>query len=182
MRRIAILFLLLINLPIYGQNADKEKIEWLSFSEAIERNKKEPRKIIIDIYTSWCGWCKKMDATTFQNPAIVKYLNEKYYAVKLNAEQKDSVLINNHWFINQNPEARRNPHDLAISLTEGKLSYPSTVFMDENINMIHPPIAGFLDAKTIEPILYFFGDNIYNKENASWEEFKESFQGQADKF
>ena len=179
MRNIIILILLFIHLSISGQSKVQQKIKWLSFSEAIEKNKEEPRKIIIDIYTSWCGWCKRMDVTTFQNPAIVNYINEKYYAVKLNAERKDSVLINNHWFINQNPTAKRNPHDLAISLTEGKLTYPSTIFMDENINMIHPPIAGFLDAETIEPILHFFGENIYSNKSAGWEEFKESFKSKS---
>ena len=37
-----------------------EKIKWYSFSEAVELNKKKPKKIFIDIYTSWCGWCSAL--------------------------------------------------------------------------------------------------------------------------
>ena len=38
-------------------------LTWISFEQAVELQKKEPRKILIDVYTDWCGWCKKMDKT-----------------------------------------------------------------------------------------------------------------------
>ena len=52
------------------------QVNWLTWEEAQERNKKEPRKIFVDVYTQWCGWCKKMDKETFSNPEIIKYLNK----------------------------------------------------------------------------------------------------------
>ena len=55
----------------------KSGINWISLEEAQRLNEKEPRKIIIDLYTSWCGWCKKMDASTFAHPVVAKYVNEK---------------------------------------------------------------------------------------------------------
>ena len=58
------------------------QVRWVSFSEAVELSKKEPRKILIDIYTDWCGWCKKMDATTYGDGAVVEYINRHFYAVK----------------------------------------------------------------------------------------------------
>ena len=82
-----LLFCVLLGL---SSAAQKDKIEWLSFEEAVKRNEKEPKKFIVDVYTDWCGWCKKMDANTFTNPVIIKYINENYWAVKLNAERKDS--------------------------------------------------------------------------------------------
>ena len=66
--------------------AQAEKINWVSFEEAVQLNEKEPRKFIVDVYTDWCGWCKRMDQTTFKNPEVAQYINEKYWAVKLNAE------------------------------------------------------------------------------------------------
>ena len=69
----------------------EKKIQWLTFEEAVEKSKETPKKIIIDLYTDRCGWCKRMDKTTFQNPIIADYINENYYAVKLNAEQKENI-------------------------------------------------------------------------------------------
>ncbi len=56
--------------PAFAQNANEgqlvsKTVRWLSWEEAIELSKEDPRKIVIDVYTEWCGWCKKMDKTTF---------------------------------------------------------------------------------------------------------------------
>ena len=63
------------------------KIKWLTIEQAYALNQKEPRKMVIDVYTDWCGWCKVMDRETFSKPAIAEFVNKNYYAVKLNAEQ-----------------------------------------------------------------------------------------------
>ena len=67
-------------------------VNWMSWEDAIaalEADKKAGRKgkkIFVDIYTDWCGWCKKMDKETFQVPKIAAYLNQHFYPVKFNAE------------------------------------------------------------------------------------------------
>ncbi|MBK7335110.1 MAG: DUF255 domain-containing protein [Saprospirales bacterium] len=63
-------------------------LKWHTWEEAVAANKKEPRKILVDVYTDWCGWCKRMDATTFQDQTVMDYLKKNFYAVKLDAEQK----------------------------------------------------------------------------------------------
>src|SRR6266542_6018061 len=91
---------------INGQSVSLSKAKWYTLKEAMELQKKQPRKILIDIYTDWCGWCKKMDAETFTNPVIVDYLNAHFYPVKFNAEGSDSVIFANHRFINENKGQR----------------------------------------------------------------------------
>jgi thioredoxin-related protein len=61
-------------------------IKWMSWQEAVEANKKEQKKIFIDCYTDWCGWCKKMDRDTYANPDIIKKLNKDFIVVKFNPE------------------------------------------------------------------------------------------------
>ena len=93
----AISFIAILGLSSFsGDKAADSKVQWMTFEEAIEANKDNPRKIFVDIYTDWCGWCKKMDAQTFNHPDIASYMNDNYYNVKFNAEQKGEVVFNGH--------------------------------------------------------------------------------------
>lgn len=157
--------LLIFSFCIITVNAQKNQvINWLSFEEAVKKNETTPKKFLIDVYTDWCGWCKKLDATTFKNPIISAYINEFYWAVKLNAEQADTIKLGNQIFINENPGGRRSAHQLAIALLNGKMSYPSIVYLDENLELLQA-VPGYYDAEGIEPILNFFGENIYQKKS-----------------
>ena len=68
--------------------AQKESINWYSFEEVIEKTAANPKMILVDVYTDWCGWCKKMDRNTFTDPDVIEYVNNNFYAVKLNAENR----------------------------------------------------------------------------------------------
>jgi thioredoxin-related protein len=115
---------------------EKSTIEWLSWEEAVQRMEKEPKKMFIDVYTDWCGWCKKMDASTFVDPQVVTKMNEHFYAVKFNAEQRESVEYKDHTLQFRADAGRRGVHELAYSLLDGRMSYPSFVYLDENQNRI----------------------------------------------
>jgi len=148
------------------------KVEWLTFEEAMKRLETEPRKVFIDIYTDWCGWCKRMDANTFANPTIAGYLNDKWYAVKFDAEQKTPITYKGkeYTFV---PSSSRGYNQLAAELTGGRLSYPTTVYLDEQGNPIQS-IPGYKDAYNMDKILHFFGENHHL--NNSWVEFQQSYQ------
>ncbi|MEK6616855.1 MAG: DUF255 domain-containing protein [Bacteroidota bacterium] len=157
------------------QTQEGEKILWRSFQEAVELNKKEKKKIFIDVYTDWCGWCKVMDKNTFTNPVIAKYMNKHFYAVKLNAEMKDTVVFNGTTFVNPNPTTFRSTHQLAASLLNNKLSYPTTVYLDENFSLL-TQVPGYLQPTQMEPILKYFGNNAYP--NTKWEDYQKTFKGE----
>jgi len=69
-----------------GDKKGEVKINWLTIEEALELSKTDPKVIFVDVYTNWCGWCKVMDRKTFANDEVIQYVNEHYYAVKMNAE------------------------------------------------------------------------------------------------
>src|SRR3954470_16372167 len=55
---------------------DSTEVQWLNWNQVQEKMKTQPKKVWVDIYTDWCGWCKKMDATTFTNKELIKYMNK----------------------------------------------------------------------------------------------------------
>jgi thioredoxin-related protein len=147
-------------------------VKWYTFEEAVALNKKKPKKIFIDVYTDWCGWCKKMDKATFNHPKIAKYLNENYYPVKLNAEQKEDIEFDGHTF-KWVEGGRRGIHELAYSLLQGKMSYPTVVFMDEQFRMLSP-VPGYLEPPVFEKIITYYGDDNYKE--TPWTEYQENFK------
>lgn len=81
-------FFLSISLALTLTNTaqGQEAIQWMKFEEAIAANAKNPKMILVDVYTDWCGWCKKMDKDTFTDPRVIAHFQKNFYAVKLNAE------------------------------------------------------------------------------------------------
>lgn len=156
-------------------DAAESLIKWYSFEDAYNMTKKKPKKVFVDMYTDWCGWCKKMDAETFHNPVIAEYMSKNYYCVKFNAERRDTVVLDGQTFVNPNPNGPRpGSHQLAVSLLRGKMSYPSFVFLNEKGQMI-TVVAGYQQAREFEKILNFIGSDAYLKMQI--DEFKTGFVG-----
>jgi thioredoxin-related protein len=152
----------------------KEKVKWHSFEEAVALSKENPKKLFIDVYTDWCGWCKKMEKETFNHPVIAKYLNENFYAVKFDAESTKPIEFAGTTFVNGGTETR-NTHQLAIALLQGKLSYPSVAYMNEEMQLL-TAIAGFKTPAEIEPILNYFAKDKYK--SVGWTDFQASFESE----
>ncbi|OAD45316.1 thioredoxin family protein [Polaribacter atrinae] len=165
--------ILLIAVSLFYINTNgQENIKWLGFEEAIELNKANPKPILVDIYTDWCGYCKKMDLNTYSNKTIGDYINKNFYAVKLDGEGKEDIIFNDHTFKFQK-EGRRGYHQLAASLMDGKLSYPTTLFLSEDVQLLDK-IPGYLDKEIMEKILVYFSDELYKTKK--WEDFDNDFK------
>ncbi len=161
---------------MFSQDSD-EKIKWRSFEDAIALNKENSRKIFIDVYTDWCGWCKRMDKSTFADPEIARYMNEKFYAVKLNAETKDTINYRGTAYVNPQPSRKRSSHQLAIALLRGKMSYPSYVVLDEN-NKPFTALSGYMAVDRFAPIILFLGENVHldtTFEGDKWKAFLKEY-------
>lgn len=173
----AIFFVLsmVMSSPVFGQPDADVKVNWVTIEEAEALNRENPKKIFIDFYTDWCGWCKRMEANTFSNPIIAKYINEHYYPVKFNAEQADPITFRGTEFVNENAGQRRSAHSFAIAVLQGRMGYPSMAFFDENLDLI-TAMSGYRPPEGLEPILVFFSDDVY-KQTSDLDDFTKSFQG-----
>lgn len=144
-------------------------LKWYTWEEAVAANKVKQKKIMIDIYTGWCGYCKKMDKTTFVDPKVTAYLNENFYPVKLDAEMKEDINWNGHKFEFRPDAGRRGVHTLAYSLLEGRMSYPSIVYLNEKMDriLISP---GYKKAPDMLKELKFTAENKYKE--MKWEDYR----------
>ena len=147
-------------------------INWLTWEEVSEKMHEEPRKVMIDVYTDWCGYCKKMDKSTFIDTSLVNFINKNYYAIKFDAESKDPIFLHGteYKFVNK---GKNGYHELASVILRGRLKYPSLVFMDSNLEVIQP-IPGYRDASTLRMILDYY-DGDFHKQ-MPWKTFTQSYE------
>ena len=148
---------------VFSVNA--QDIQWLSWEEAVAltQNEGNTKKVFVDVYTDWCGWCKKMDKDTFQNPEVAQYMQENFYMVKFDAEGKDPIEFDGKTF-QYVPSGRRGYHELAAALLQNRMSYPTVVFLDKDLKMLSP-VPGYQKAKPFLKIARFFGDDIYKDQD-----------------
>lgn len=149
-----------------------QDINWVSFDQAVALQKKTPKKIMMDIYTVWCGPCKMLDRITFKNKDLVAYVNKYYYAVKFNGEGNAKVTYKDKVFTNPNYDEAKatrsnSSHDFARFLQIN--AYPTIAFFDEDLKMI-TPIKGYQNPQQLELYLKLFKDDKY-KQIKSQEDF-----------
>ena len=104
----------------------------------------------VDFYTTWCGYCKKMDRETFSDPTVAKILNRYFYPVKFNAEGNNTFVWNGRTY---RPSAggRSKTHEFA----RGVQGYPTFVLFKADGAMIQA-IPGYSPANEFVVILWYF--------------------------
>jgi len=157
---------------INTENHKKTEINWLSWEDLQEAQAKEPRKVFIDIYTNWCYWCKVMDSETFTNEYIIAYLNKNYYSIKFDAENRNMINFKGKDYKYIADSGKRGVHELAEFLLDGKTIYPSTVFLDENFNVL-TSVSRYLGEADLDPLLTYFATETYL--DIKWAEYEKSY-------
>jgi uncharacterized protein YyaL (SSP411 family) len=148
----------LVILPSAKKPADSRgaAVSWLSLDEVAKRLESDKKPVLIDLYTSWCGWCKVMDKKTYSNKAVAAYLNDKFYTVRVDAESRATIQWQGRSY-GYNSQYRCN--DFALYLAHGQLEFPTTVII--------PPgeapqaIPGYIEPKDFEPLVKFFGEGAW---------------------
>lgn len=161
----------LVILTIVAASAQAQ-VQWMDFQEAVEMAKAQHKKMVVDIYTDWCGWCKVMDQKTFHDAEVVNLLNDRYIAVRLNAETTRDITFNGqtYSFVRK---GNKGYHELASELMRGRLSYPTIVFLDESLNVIQP-IPGYQNPDDFQMILAYFADDYFRR--IPWDRFTQQYK------
>ena len=155
-----------------------QQINWMSLDEALKAQKIEPKKIIMDVYTNWCGPCRLLDKKTFGNLDVSRYISQNFYAVKFNAEGDEEIFFYDKKFYNSNynpnRKGRNSTHDFTKFL--GIKGYPTIVFFSEEGDPIIP-LTGYFNVRQIEPYLKMIkrGDYAVFKNSDDIEKYIENF-------
>jgi thioredoxin-related protein len=174
MKKLTIVLLAaLVPFLLKGQ-AEISKIKWYTFEQALELSKKAPKKLMIDVYTDWCGWCKKMDADTWSNTEIAKYVNEHFYAVKFNAEQKADIIFQGKTYKYVDQGNGKGYHELAAALLSNQLSFPTVSYLNEKLELLGP-VPGYRNAHDLEPLLVYISEDKFK--TVAFDAFQKSFEG-----
>lgn len=124
-------------------------INWLKYDEGLKLAKKEGKKIFVEFTAKWCGWCKKMHATTFVDPEIIDLMNTNYVSVSVDGDSHDSLNIDG-WITSERALAK----EFRVS------SYPTYWFLTPDAEPI-APVKGYRDKAVLGSILDYLKDDLY---------------------
>ncbi|MDF2192546.1 DUF255 domain-containing protein [Paraflavitalea sp. CAU 1676] len=145
------------------------KTQWLTLTQVAEGLQKQKKPVLIDLYTDWCGWCKVMDKKTYTNKNVAAYLQDKFYAAKVDAETRSAITWQGKSYTYNDGYKTNN---FAIYLTGGQLSYPTTVIIP--VDGEPQAIPGYLTPPELELLVKYFGEGQFGKKDFG--EYQRSFK------
>ncbi|MBX2844698.1 MAG: thioredoxin domain-containing protein [Saprospiraceae bacterium] len=172
MKRILLLAFLISSLGALSQTKkNKKAIQWHSWEEGIALAEKKNKKVFVDIYTDWCGFCRKMDADTFSDPEVAKYMNKNFIMIKLDGESKEVLSYKGQEYAFKKAN-RRGHHELAEVLVGRKPPYPTFVVLDQNQDVVDSFI-GYKNKEKFMPVISYYGSESYKEQN--WDEYYKAY-------
>lgn len=125
-----------------------------SFADLDSLMARDQRPVAVFLHAEWCKFCKNMEQTTFSDEKVIEQLNNKYYFISFDGEQKEDVTFQNHVFRYQPKGRNTGTHELAVALgtVEGELTYPTLAILNPDYEIVFQYNA-FLTAKELSRVL-----------------------------
>ncbi|MCU0421727.1 MAG: DUF255 domain-containing protein [Bacteroidia bacterium] len=118
----ALLFILFTGFAPQQPASTTQALKWYGWNEGYAKAVKEGKIVLVDAYTDWCGWCKKMDKDTYTNADVIKRINENFIPIKFNPEIENVTYTIG--------DKTLSPQELYYSLTQGNATgFPTTYFI-----------------------------------------------------
>jgi len=141
---IVCMVLILPNLTFAQEVNNKTKLQWLDWNQGFLKSNNEQKIALIDAFTEWCGWCKKMDRDTYAKTSVIDKINENFVPIKFNPEIKRTYKTSN---------GEISGRQLLLQLSNNSPSgYPTTFFYLPSKNEILP-VPGYYGEKDFMNLL-----------------------------
>ncbi len=144
--------------------ADTKGIRWTDLSEGLAEAKRSGRPLLVDVSTKWCGWCRKMDKTTYADPAVREFIGRKFIAARVDAEDDDSQVDYG------GVESTHRQFADSFRIT----GYPTTLFFAADGALV-TQVPGFVKPDQFIGVLRFIGDGHYK--TTSWDAYRRGSTG-----
>src|SRR5262245_44808425 len=141
-----------------SSGAGSAAVPWRGWDRGLEGAKSSGRPVIVDVYTDWCGWSRRMEANVYARPEVRDYLSRKFVAIKLDAEASDPARYEGRAFTSRSLAARF-----------GVSGYPTTVFLRSGGEHL-VSVPGYLDTQRFLQVLRYIGDGYMDK-GVSFQDF-----------
>lgn len=151
---------LLLSLSVAIAGDAGHDLQWLSFDKGLAEAQKSDKKILVDVYTDWCGWCKRMDRDVYANNKVASYLTQQYVLVRVNAESSEELHYKGKTY-----------SEMGLAEEFKVTGYPTILFLDPNGNHI-TSLPGYVKADEFLGIVKFIGEDYYK--TMKWEEYQKN--------
>jgi thioredoxin-related protein len=149
MKRFVLVLLLALASDALAGGEKGSELKWTPFNDGFAQAKKSGKKVLLDVYTDWCGWCKRLDKDVYANEKVAAYLNDHYVSIKLNAESAKRVTYRDTTYTERE-----------VAAYFGVRSYPTIIFFTEEGEPI-TPLGGYVGPERFLPIVKYIGEDHY---------------------
>jgi thioredoxin-related protein len=163
--------LIFLSVSAWSQNDNTPILDWKEW-QAASSSGEMSGKTLVYIYTDWCNLCKKIETEAFANPGISSLIDNNFTLVGFNAENREEMSFQDkkYKFVRDGKVAY---HELAAHLLNGRLSFPSIVVFDENMEPVQI-IHGYQSVAQLNMVLQYYGKDYYK--NTPWTSFQRSYE------
>jgi thioredoxin-related protein len=133
-------------------------LEWQNWNNGLQRARATSRPVLVDVYTDWCGWCKRMDKDVYARADVSQYLAAHFVTVRLNAESGEPTLYQGH---SRPASALASGFDVT--------GYPTTIFLTSGgEHLVNVP--GYVEPDRFLLLLRYIGDGHLAR-GEKWEDY-----------
>ena len=163
MKRLMLAALLLLAIPGVrtGQASSAAEVRWRAWDVGLREAGKTQRPVLVDVYTDWCGWCKRMDRDVYSRPEVRNYLSSRFVTIRLNAEANDAARYEGRSWTSRSLASR-----FEVS------GYPTTIFLRSNGEHL-ANLPGYIEADRFLLLLRYVGEGAMDR-GVSFEDFSRS--------